>query len=476
MVQPVSQRIHGTARYGRCRGLLERFPRPAFFPALLLLALLPAACLRIPEKPPTPPGKQVFMEPPAASEKDMAAQVYDIEHPCMTRGMADRAREVLFVDYRHTDEPRWIGTLNRVLLALNADCADEDFLLLVLSVTQMESGVNVDPPIERPNLERMFALKLEAMAESNQLLGRLVGATELEADIRDKLRADTRRRVVKTEGDLVRYFANDLRPWLAGYLSENYGLPDGVARRVAEAGLPNPVRTIGPMQVNVDKAYRNALQRGEHIDSAEEMLARLLDPGTALQRGLKEGVFLLLQPYRFYRRYLDPPEAVLLAAADYNGGEFSSRNAAFQERVALLSGRSLVLDGDLLVYDDGAPADRLSNTELAINAILPQTAVEIRSDLMLEKEPDFWTSETAEAICRRFKARTGKMCTVGRLPAGAANASAALKHGRAYTPVEYARRAYERHQANRRLFDKLGPAYVRVDPGRADDRSDTDPH
>jgi hypothetical protein len=230
------------------------------------------------------------------------------------------------------------------------------------------------------------------------------------------------------------------------------------------------------MQVNVDKAYRNALQRGEHVDSPEEMLARLLDPGTALHRGLKEGVFLLLQPYRFYRRYLDPPEAVLLAAADYNGGEFSSRNAAFQERVALLAGKPLTLDGDLLVYAAGAPADRLSNTETAVNAILPQTAVEIRSDLMLEKEPAFWTSETAEAICREYKARTGKMCAVGRMPEGAGNASAALKHGRAYTPVEYARRAYARHQANRRLFDGLGPAYVRAEAGRAGGRGDTDPH
>lgn len=472
MARPVLQPTHGASRYGRRRAVSRR-SLPAL---LLLLGLLPAACVRVPERPPTPPGKQVFIEPPPASEKELSAQVYDIDYPCLTRGLADRAREVLFVDYRHTDEPRWIGTLNRVLLELGADCADEDFLLLVLTVIQLESGVNVDPAIERPDLERMFVLKLEAMAAGNPLLSRLVGTTELEADIRAKLRADSRRRVVKTEGDLVRYFANDLRPWLAGYLAEKYGLPDIVARSVAEAGLPNPVRTIGPMQVNVDKAYRNAIQRGEHVDSPEEMLARLLDPGTALHRGLKEGVFLLLQPYRFYRRYVDPPEAVLLTAADYNGGEFSSRNAAFQERVALLSGRSLVLDGDLLVYDDGVPADRLSNTELAVNAILPQTAVEIRSDLMLEKEPGFWDSETAMAICREYKSRTGKMCTVGRLPEGAANAGAALKHGRAYTPVEYARRAYDRHQANRRLFDRLGPAYVRAESGPATDRGDTDPH
>jgi len=471
MARPVLQLIHGAARCGRRWGI-----SPRSLPALLLLALLPAACVRVPERPPTPPGKQAHIEPPPASEKDPAAQVYDIDRPCLTRGMADRAREVLFVDYRHTDEPRWIGMLNRVLLELHADCTDEDFLLLVLTLIQLESGVNVDPVIERPNLERMFSLKLEAMAAGNALLSRLVGTTELEADIRAKLRADTRRRIVKTEGDLVRYFANDLRPWLAGYLAEKYGLPDVVARGVAEAGLPNPVHTIGPMQVNVDKAYRNALQRGEHVDSPEEMLARLLDPGTALHRGLKEGVFLLLQPYRFYRRYLDPPEAVLLAAADYNGGEFSSRNAAFQERVALLAGKPLTLDGDLLVYAAGAPADRLSNTETAVNAILPQTAVEIRSDLMLEKEPAFWTSETAEAICREYKARTGKMCAVGRMPEGAGNASAALKHGRAYTPVEYARRAYARHQANRRLFDGLGPAYVRAEAGRAGGRGDTDPH
>jgi hypothetical protein len=78
--------------------------------------------------------------------------------------------------------------------------------------------------------------------------------------------------------------------------------------------------------------------------------------------------------------------------ADFNAGRYSSRNAAFQDTVSRLSGQPLALDGDLLRYKDGAPADEASDTQRAILALrsrLELSAAEVLRDLKLEKSLAF---------------------------------------------------------------------------------------
>ncbi len=366
-----------------------------------------------------------------------------------------RAQRVLFTGYPRPHQHRWLDALNRAFYELQADCNDPDFLVLVITTIQLESGVQINPQLVDPNLEAMFVLRLQRFKQEYALAGRLLNYSGLEKALRSKLRRDTRRGFVKTEGDLVRYIEENLRPWVQHYLEQNYYLPTEFATLVAEVGISNPVTTLGPMQVNVKKAYRNARRRGENVGSPMAMRKWLLAPDTALERGLKEGIHILQQTYRFYRKRLGVEQAVFFSSADFNAGEFSSRNASFQEMVASLTGKPLVLDGDLLLYHDGTPLARRSQTEEAVSILFPTDSPQaIRKELLLEKQAAFSTTRTWKMVCTRFQAEQNRPCLLARLPSGADNVRALIKLGRSYTPANYARACLKRFRTNRRAYNK----------------------
>ncbi|MFQ5664778.1 MAG: DUF1615 family protein [Terriglobia bacterium] len=366
-----------------------------------------------------------------------------------------RARKVLFTGYPRPRQQWWLDALNRAFFELRVGCKDSDFLVLVLTTIQLESGVEVNPALGNRDLVAMFTLRLERFNEEHAVVGRLLNYSGLEETLRSKLRRDTKRGFVRREGDLVRYIEKDLRPWLQAYLQEHYLLPAALARLVAEFGISNPVRTLGPMQVNVLKAYRNARKRGERVESPQVMQKWLLTPNTALARGLKEGIYLLHQSYRFYRKRLRREQAVLYTSADFNAGEFSSRNAAFQEMAARVTGKPQVLDGDLLWYKDGEPTQRRSEIEEALMALFPREPAEsIRKDLLREKDAAFSSTRIWRRVCARFRAKAKRPCPLARLPAGAENVTARIKLGRSYTPVNYARAVLHRFRINHRVYDE----------------------
>ena len=380
--------------------------------------------------------------------------VYDEARPCLTGEQMFRAHDALFESYPRPDAEGWLDAINSALYAQQADCADDDFLVLVISTIQMESGVRADPPLAETDLEALFVRRKEQLLGENVLAAGLLSVSTLEGDLRRKLHQDTVRGRVRTERDLARYTDGDLRPWLRDYLARNYLMPESVANSMEARWLPDPVRTVGPMQVNTVKAWRNAKERGEPLDSPEEMRAILLSPDTALHRGIEEGVALLLKSYREYRGEMDAQDAAFFAGADYNAGEFSSRNAAYQEMLAAITGRRLAVDGDLLLYRDGEPSEAPSRTELAVRDVLAGADPRrIRADLLREKEPGFGETATARGICAAFRKAAGKACPAGLIPAGAGNPKADLKLGRTYTPENYARGLFARYQHNRIKYE-----------------------
>jgi len=118
----------------------------------------------------------------------------------------------------------------------------------------------------------------------------------------------------------------------------------------------NPIRTRGPMQVNVAFADKFAEARPYpypvKVSVEDEIFTR--------RGSLYFGIAHLLA-------YSVPYDRYLYRFADYNAGQYSSRNAAFQDAVNTASKTQLVTDGALLPHGDSA--DSPGDTELAVRGL-----------------------------------------------------------------------------------------------------------
>ena len=161
-----------------------------------------------------------------------------------------------------------------------------------------------------------------------------------------------------------------------------------------QLGLPvnmkNPIRTGGPMQVSVDFAEEHARAKGYPYPRKgswrDEVFTR--------RGGLYFGIANLLD---FPADYPD----MRYRFADFNAGRYSSRNAAFQAAVSRLSGMKLSLDGDLLIYRDGAPSSSASSTQLALERLegrLGISRADMARDLRLEKTAVFSQSALYQKV------------------------------------------------------------------------------
>ena len=126
----------------------------------------------------------------------------------------------------------------------------------------------------------------------------------------------------------------------------------------------NPVQTGGPMQVGIPFAESNASSYPYPVEGTirDEVFTR--------RGGMYFGIAHLLG-------YQTPYTRKVHRFADYNAGWYASRNAAFQNAVALATGTALALDGDVL--NPGAPLDKPGQTERAVRMLSAELDMDERA-------------------------------------------------------------------------------------------------
>lgn len=196
----------------------------------------------------------------------------------------------------------------------------------VVAVIEQESGFRVDPVV--PGLGKLALRTIDTRAAHAGVPLALVHAA-LDLKSPDGRTYRQRIRAATTEKQL----------------SDVYGDFIGrvpLGRRLFASW--NPIRTRGPMQVNVDFAEQfQEIKPYPYHDSRRDLRDELFTRRASIYFGIAH----LLD-------YQAPYDGYLYRFADYNAGQYSSRNAAFQRAAGLVAGKPLAADGALLAKDPDA--------------------------------------------------------------------------------------------------------------------------
>lgn len=242
------------------------------------------------------------------------------------------------------DRDGWVTDLYDDFGALGIDPSREHVCAAVAVIAQ-ESNFIVDPVI--PGLGRIAWREIDRRAEHAGIPTTVVHEVL-------KLRSSTGRSYAE------RIDAARTEKQLSDIFEDFTGsLPLGRALFASW----NPIRTRGPMQVNVAfvDRYSAAHRYPYHLEGSIE------DEAFTRRGSLYFGIAHLLAYSAPYDRYL-------YRFADYNAGQYASRNAAFQHALGLAAGTAVTADGALLPAqaDPGHPGD----TELAARRLGPELQID----------------------------------------------------------------------------------------------------
>lgn len=288
------------------------FRSPRLGASLLLLSLL-ASCAG--------PGSR-FARPPL--------------HPVDVRAVIDSALPAAV-----SDRAGWVADIAGAFTKLSLPPTREN-ACAVVAVIQQESGFQVDPIV--PGLGRLALRAIDERATHAGVPLPLVHAA-LDLKSSDGRSYGERIKSARTERQLSDVYDDFIgRVPLGHRLFESW----------------NPIRTRGPMQVNVAfakqfEAIKPYSYHDPHRDLAGELFTR--------RASVYFGTAHLLDYQVSYDRYL-------YRFADYNAGQYASRNAAFQRAASIVSGMRLTPDGALLAHNTDAKG--AGSTERVLSAIAPQ--------------------------------------------------------------------------------------------------------
>lgn len=227
--------------------------------------------------------------------------------------------------------------MNKAFAALTVVPTREN-VCAVIAVIEQESGFQVDPVI--PGLGAIARREIANRAERAHVPMMIVDGV-LKLKSADGRSYGERIDAARTEKDLSDVYEDFIA-----------AVPLGTTLFAEK----NPIRTRGPMQVNVAFAEQFAAAAPypypTKLSIADELFTR--------RGSVYFGIAHLLD-------YRAPYDNYLYRFADFNAGQYASRNAAFQRALSIASGVPLAADGALLARngDLGNPSD----TELAARSL-----------------------------------------------------------------------------------------------------------
>ena len=260
------------------------------------------------------------------------------------------------------DRAGWATDIQSAFAAMDIEPSSQN-LCSVLAVIEQESTYRADPQV--PGLGTIALKEIEARAARSRV-PKFVARGVLKIESPNGESWETRIAAVKTEKAL-----SDL------YEEMIATLPMGT-RFLAKA---NPVRTGGPMQVSIAFAEAHARERAYPYTSDGSIRHEVF----SRRGGLYFGIAHLLD---YPTSYPKP----LFRFADFNAGHYASRNAAFQNAVAVATGVALDLDGDLLRYRKSDDGSTVSATESAVRRMasdVGMTQTQIHRDLAQSRRHRF---------------------------------------------------------------------------------------
>jgi Protein of unknown function (DUF1615) len=275
----------------------------------------------------------------------------------------------------------WAVDLQLVFAALKLDPSRAN-VCAVIAVTEQESTFSADPPV--PGLPKVAREEIVRRADR-------MGVPELAVNLALQMRSpdgrsyDERLNAVKTERELSLMYEQFI---------EEVPLGQRLFARL------NPVRTGGPMQVSIAFAEAHVQARPYPFPAQDTIRHEVF----TRRGGLYFGTVHLLD-------YAAPyGEELVYRFADFNAGRYASRNAAFQQALAVASGHTIDLDGDLFI-EGPAGAASPGQTESAVRTLTTTLGMDeraIRRELERSSGPDFERSALLTKVFALAEQRSGR--------------------------------------------------------------------
>ena len=279
-----------------------------------------------------------------------------------------------------SDKPGWTADIYGAFTVLTVTPTREN-ICAVVAVIEQESGFRVDPVI--PGLGAIARKEIDSRASRAHVPLVLVNGVLL-LKSSDGRTYGERIDAARTEKDL-----SDAYEDLIGAVPLGQTL---FAER-------NPIRTRGPMQVNMAFAEQFSsvapYPYPVHTSIADELFTR--------RGSVYFGVAHLLD-------YRAPYDQFLYRFADFNAGQYASRNAAFQNALSVASGIPLIADGALLPHDSDINSP--GATELALRTLaarLKMSTGAIHSALLDGRTKGFESTPLYQRVFAMADQRSGLM-------------------------------------------------------------------